>query len=168
MMHFTMSDYLLSFAEELRSARKGLCLSRDELAEMAGLHPNTIAVAERGNRDLNTITQTRIFAALGCREIGLNDGCLYLLTGNEPSPREDLLHLNDPFIIRCIGDTIRQKRAELGLTLEEMSVMTGMHVNSLWNCEHGLVIPQGNTLVRIYQSLGITTLGACSRGLDLG
>lgn len=167
MMKFKMSDYLLSIAEELRTARKNLDLSREKLAEMTGLHPNTIAIAERGERDLNTITQTRIFAALGVREVRLSDGCLDLTFGEKPLIRQDLLELSSPFVIRCIGEFIRHRRIELELTLEEMSVLSGLHMNSLWNCENGLVIPQGNTLVRIYQSLEISHLGACSRGLDL-
>ncbi len=162
-----MHEYLASLAGDVRRIRKLYGFSREELAERAGLHPNTVAVAERGERDLNTISQTRLFAALGCREIRLCDGCLDISFSEECCIRGDLLALDEPFIIRCIGETVRRRRIALDLSLEELSSLTGLHLNSLWNCEKGLVIPKGNTLVRLYLALGTQWVEAESRGLNL-
>ncbi len=149
------NDYLLSFAEEIRKARRYAGYSREKLAEQAGVHPNTIALAERAERDLNIISQTRILAALGCRKVSLCDGCLDLTFSEEWCERDDLLALNDSFIISCIGETLRRKRNALGMTLEDLSSKTHLHINSLWNSENGLVIPKGNTLFKLYDALGI-------------
>jgi len=162
-----LKNYLSSFAGDIRRIRKFYGFSREELAERAGIHPNTVAVAERGERDLNTITQTRLFAALGCREVRLCDGCLDLSFAEQFCCRADILALDEPYIIRCIGEMVRRKRLALDLTLEDLASLTGLHLNSLWNCENGLVIPKGNTLVRLYQALGIRGVEAECGGLNL-
>ncbi len=159
-------DYLLSFASDVRRIRREYGFSCEELAERAGIHPNTVAVAERAERDLNTITQTRIFAALGCREVRLSNRYLDLSFSEEFCARSDLLALDEPFIIRCIGETVRKKRQSSGLTLQEVSNLTCLHINSLWNCENGLVIPKEYTLVRLYNALGIQSVEAESSGLN--
>ncbi len=162
-----LNEYLSSFGSDIRRIRRYQGISLEGLAERAGVHPNTIAVAERAERDLNIISQTRIFAALGCKEVRICEGYLDLSFSEECSTRGDLLGLDVSFIIRCIGENVRMKRIELGLTLEELSSITGIHLNSLWNCENGLVVPKGHTLVRLYQALGINCVKAESRGLNL-
>ena len=162
-------DYLQSFARQIQRARKERGLSREELAEKAAVHPNTIGVAERAERDLNVLTQTRILAVLGCGEMRIYDDVYFACTGDGvPSPtRTDILAMRDAQIIRDIGKAIRDRRLVMDLRLEDVAQMAGLHINSVWNCERGLVVPDGNTVFRLYRVLGVSRLVAGERGLRL-
>jgi len=169
MLDPSTSEYLKSFASQIKQARSALRFSREELAEKAALHPNTIGIAERAERDLSVVTQTRILAVLGCEELRLRDN-VYVVrfgAGSSSAIRADILALKDAHIVRDIGTSIRARRIKLGLRLEDVSKKTGLHKNSVWNCEQGLVVPDGNTVFRLYRALGVSQLVAGGWGIAM-
>jgi len=162
-------EYLQSFAEQIKHARAAFRLSREDLAERAEVHPNTIGIAERAERDLNVLTQTRILAVLGCQEMRLRGNVYEARFGAEPLrvERSDIMALKDAVIVRDIGASMRARRLELGLSLEDVARASGIHRNSVWNCERGLVVPDGNTVFRLYRALAVSKLVAGGWGITL-
>lgn len=162
--------FLRAFARQIRGARKDLGFSREELAERAAVHPNTLGIAERADRDLNALTQTRILAALGCSFISLRLDSYDIHFGDASlrPTREDILGMHDSSIVGYIGAAIRERRQALGLRIVDVSDRAGLHPNSVWNCEMGLVCPEGCTLFRIYRALGAGELIAGAEGMRLG
>lgn len=161
--------YLRHFADDLRSERLQRGLSREQLAERAGVHPNTIGVFERGERDISILSQIRILSALGCTDMLIEDDRYVLHFGGEKerAERTDLLAMPDSSLIRCIGEAIRTRRRQLGFRLEDLADMSDLHLNTVWNCERGLVVPDGYTIYRIYRSLGVSRLTTRKNYLSL-
>jgi transcriptional regulator with XRE-family HTH domain len=56
---------LKKFGEQVRKLRKVRDLSQEDLAELAGLHPNYIGGIERGERNLALLNILRLAKALG-------------------------------------------------------------------------------------------------------
>ena len=56
---------LKKFGEQVRKLRKVRDLSQEDLAELAGLHPNYIGGIERGERNLAFLNILRLAKALG-------------------------------------------------------------------------------------------------------
>lgn len=162
--------FLRAFARQIGGARSDLRLSREELAELAAIHPNTVGIAERADRDLNALTQTRILAALGCAYISLADDRydIHFQDASLRPTRDDILGMHDSSIVRYIGAAIRERRQALGLRIADVSARAGLHPNSVWNCEMGLVCPAGCTLFRIYRALDAGKLVAGAEGMRLG
>lgn len=162
-------EYLHSLAVQIRHARSAYRFSQEELADRAAVHLNTVGIAERAERDLNVLTQTRILAVLGCEEIQLRGDAYRVRFGAEPSSamRKDIMALQDAYIVRNIGASIRERRIALRLSLGDVARKTGLHRNSVWNCEQGLVIPDGNTVFRLYRALGVSRLVAGDWGITL-
>lgn len=150
--------FLRSFAFETKQARLFWGLSRDELAEYAGLHVNTIGMMERGDRDLNSLSQTRILMALGCDEVQLDfDGLHFSIRSFGPSIcNEGLLGLPASEIARGMGADIHTLRLAQGLCLADIARKADLHLNTVWNCELGLVSPTGYSWYRILQALGVS------------
>lgn len=149
--------FLRSLGEQLFEVRRYFGISREDLSFFSGVHPNTLGHLERGDRDAALDSNTRAFMALGVNNIHLVRGDL-TLTFN----RDHLLGLREypdiSFQVYIIGQLIRNQRVSLGLTLEELSRMTSLHINTLWNIEQGLVAPRGGHLYAIYEALEIHTL----------
>lgn len=153
--------YLESLAEIVRERRKYCGFSREELAVISSLHQNTISILERADHDMSIVSLIKIVSALGCvglqleensYSIKFNDSCTSLV------PRKDLLSMHNSELIRKIGLAVRKRREDLFIKLEDVADSTGAHLNTVWNCEKGLVVPTGFTLYRIYNSLGIKHL----------
>lgn len=163
------TSFLGTSGAELRRARLARGLSREDLAELCGLHPNTIGIAERGDRDLGCLAQTRIFLSLGCVSLHVcPDGTFPDLATAEGSGLCSFLRqLPYPMIARLIGEAIRGRRETLGLSLDETAALAGLHRNTVWNIERGLVVASSMSLYRIYLSLGVSDLLPTSNDLHL-
>ena len=166
-MRFDAAVFLEASGEEFRRVRIERGLSRETLAERAGVHPNTIGVAERGDRDLAAITQTRFLLALGCERLALSTEGVIAVLGDERAGLEHFRTLRDPAFARLIGVAIRTRRLSFGLSLDEVALEAGLHRNTLWNIERGLVLAGGLNLYRIYLSLGVRALVPSGEGLSL-
>lgn len=164
---FKESDFLRETGLEFRQARLLRGLSREALAEAAGVHTNTVAAFERGERDVNSATQCWILASLGCRTLILEDSVYRIVLGLGPEdyPRSDIQRMPYATIIDMMGRSIRELRAEAGLSLEHLSGAAGVHLNTLWNIERGLVCPMSAHVYRIYRALGVTAVTPGPEGI---
>jgi transcriptional regulator with XRE-family HTH domain len=169
MPRFDARAFLKGCGAEFKRARLARGLSRERLAELAGVHPNTVGVAERGDRDLSGINETRILLALGCERLVIEPRRVLVVLGASPPPAafEALRSLPDPVIALHIGNAIRERRASLGLSLEEASAAAFLHRNTLWNIERGLVVAGGLSLYRAYLALGVRALVPFADRLEL-
>jgi transcriptional regulator with XRE-family HTH domain len=163
------AGFLASCGAEIRRARLARGLSRDELAERCGLHPNTIGIAERGDRDVSCFAQTRMLLTLGCVQLRLErEGIIPSLSEDPDSPFCVFLRsLPPPLVASRIGDAIRARRGILDLSLEEAAGRAGIHRNTLWNIERGFVAAGSLSLYRVYLSLGVEDLLPSAEDLAL-
>lgn len=155
MRDLAFSFYLRAFAAETRRARAERGYSRAELARRAGLHENILGALERGERDLNCITQTRLLAALGCDGVHVGaEGVRFSLSGISGGVRGvQLLEAPAAAVVQAMGASIRARRTELRFSLEDVARSAGIHRNTIWNFEQGLVVPQGYTVFALFRAL---------------
>lgn len=160
---------LANNGREIARARCLRGLSRRELAELAGIHNNTIACIERGERDINGLTQARIFATLGFYGIEVKPDRHIILLDH----KRDLQYHRDMFAtpdsrkIHVAGDAIFARRIALQMSLETLASIAGLHRNTVWNLEQGLVNPGGLTMHRIYRALGVSLVIATPTEMTL-
>jgi transcriptional regulator with XRE-family HTH domain len=67
------------------------------------------------------------------------------------------LKKTDPDLKRVIGENIRRFRKREGLSQHELSIRSGIHRTEISLLERGLRNPRADTLIRISQSLKVTT-----------
>ncbi len=153
----------------MRRARLARGWSREALAERAGLHCNTVGIAERGDRDLSSISETRILLALGCERLCITrEGFAPVLCANPDDARIlSIRALPDAVVARYIGTAIRKRRVALGLSLDDVAARATLHRNTLWNIERGFVLASSLSLYRIYLVLGTSALVPCAERLEL-
>lgn len=159
--------FRLSFARELRRARARRGLTRPGLAARAAVHPNTLAAAERGERDLGCLAQTKILAALGCPAIRIAEGGIELDLDGGPFDKEAVLRLPDPRVAAFMGGAVRARREAAGLSIPALARAAGVHKNTVWYLEKGLVCPTGSTIFRILKALGVSRARALPTGMEL-
>ena len=167
--YFLAQDCLSNCGQALFNIRKHLGYSRQQTADLSRLHVNTIGHIERGSKDVNIITQTRLFAAFGCTAVKIVPGNISLDCdfNSMEQIRSQLLSIPNPQIISLIGSAIRKIRSELGCSIKEIAKKANIHPNSLWNIENGLVICSFLTLYRIYSSLGVSRIYLSNTGITL-
>jgi transcriptional regulator with XRE-family HTH domain len=56
---------------------------------------------------------------------------------------------------RLIGETIRNKRIQSKITLNDLSILTGLNATNLHRIENGYGNPTISTIERIYRVLGL-------------
>lgn len=157
--------YARAFGSELRAARRAAGLSTEAAADIAGLHPNTVSGAELGRVNLSLVSVARLMAALGSPGFSLGDDGFALTHG--PAPLRAVIDLPASAIVAMTGFTVRQERQRLGATLDELAARAGIHRNSLWNLETGLVVPTAYGLFRVHRALGIIALAGTATGLEV-
>jgi transcriptional regulator with XRE-family HTH domain len=153
--NLSFSGYMQAFAAETRRARKERGFSREELARRARVHENTIGMLERGERDLSCISQTRLLAALGCDGLHIDsDGVSFSLGSPFALPRWFwLLDAQPAAVVELMGASIRERRKALGFSIEALAGKAGIHRNSVWNFEKGLVAPNGYSVFALFRAL---------------
>ncbi|HQO66435.1 MAG TPA: helix-turn-helix transcriptional regulator [Spirochaetales bacterium] len=157
---FDEDSYLRACGAEFRRVRLERGLSREALAELSGVHLNTIGAVERGDHDINGSTKCRLLAALGCKSLRMTEHCDEIVLHDDPGcfPRADIQAMPESLVVRIIGQTMRQRRENAGLTLEQVAAAAGLHLNTLWNIERGLVSPMGIHIHRVYRALGVSVV----------
>jgi len=157
---FDDKTYLKATGAEFLQARLSRGLSREALAERSGVHVNTIGALERGERDVNSTTKCWILAALGCRSLVMEDHVDRILLHEDPAsfPRADIQTMPDSIVVRIIGQALRDRRESLNATMGLVALRAGVHENTLWNIERGLVSATGIHLHRIYRALGVSVV----------
>lgn len=92
------------------------------------------------------------------------------LTGGENGPiLFSMRRADEGFgaMLREAGAMIASMRKAEGLSQGELSGEAGIHLNTLWNLEKGLVAPSVSTMYRLYRALGILKVESSSGELRL-
>lgn len=164
------SAFLVEQGKEVQSKRLARDLSILELSRMIGVHRNTITAIEQGKHDYSSLISTNLFSALGARAVYITRNAELLELAADSATFEqtrDIIKMRPANQIMIIGKQIRQYRHSQNLTLAEAAAHCGLHPNSLWNLEHGLVVPSMFTLHRLYYCMGVQKLTACYDSLQL-
>jgi len=160
-------DVLRCSGAYITSIRRSAGLSRDDLADLAGLHANTIANIERGSCDPSVLAISQIYVRLGCSGVHIEGDGFY---PEPPSPGVEgprYLGLDVPSaqMALVMGARVRERRESIGCSLDELSGESGVHANTIWNFEHGLVAPSLSTTYKIYKALGVSLVAGCEDGI---
>lgn len=142
-------------------------LSQWDLADLAGVHVNTVSNLELGLTDPSTTLYSLVLVALKCPGITI---CEYGFPPLDPLsdfPGLSDIMLSKPRIVSEIGTRVRDRRADLGLTLRETARAAGIHHNTLWNLENGLVVPSISTMYRLFRAIGFDRVESRSGGIDM-
>lgn len=142
---------------QLAELRRSAGLSQAELAERAGIHTNTVSNIERAIGDPSVLAMSLIQVHLGSSGVLVeSDGFITLPPGcSDPDCTFPASALAPSRMMNVMGDCLRSRRRGLGLTLEELASETGLHLNTIWNFERGLVVPSVTTVWSLYRRLGV-------------
>lgn len=160
---------LEAFGSRIAVIRKLHGLSRLEMADIAGLHVNTVVNLERGFVDGSILAVSLLILNLGCEGVAVTG------SGFEPIvPAANRignvfpgLTTNKALMAAEIGEVVRRRRLDLGATLEQIASRAGIHRNTLSNVEKGLVAPSIATTYRIYRSLDVSCVSGSNSGIRL-
>jgi transcriptional regulator with XRE-family HTH domain len=147
--------------------RKTEGLSQSELAELTGLHPNSITNAERGVVDPSILLTSLIFLRLRCLGVAVNEEGFYPIPspdarGGLPFPNLDICKAA---MISEMGRRVVERRHALGLSIRDLAEESGVHPNTVWNFEKGLVAPSTSTTYGIYRALGVSRVVGTEEGI---
>jgi transcriptional regulator with XRE-family HTH domain len=159
---------LRSSGSELAILRRSEGLSQFELAEITGLHKNTIANVERGTGDASILAVSLMQVHLRATGVLIEaDGFMVCppLAGTHDYPFPQLI-VPPSMMIRGMGLGSCLRRLELGLSLRELAAICRLHPNTIWNFERGLVAPSTSTTFRIFRGLEIRKVCGSGKGLD--
>jgi transcriptional regulator with XRE-family HTH domain len=164
-----LKEMLRAFGREMAAQRRRCGLTQGALAERTGLSVNTIGNVERGALDPTVTVVALMQVHLGCPGLELRGGKFIPLASPLPAGPIPFPNLARPpaDIAVTVGNTIRDRRQKRGLTMEDLTADSGVHLNTLWNVEHGLVAPTISTLYRIYRSLGVRRVVGTPSGIEL-
>lgn len=143
-------------------------LTQEELAEVAQVHPNTVSNLERAVGSASLPLLSSMLVHLGCRGLTLDAYGFHPIPGNEPHPFYPTLVQAPPTMLRIIGQHFLARRRACGLTLAEASRIAGLHPNTIWNLEHGLVAPSATTAFLLARALEIAIIGGTPEGIRMG
>lgn len=162
-------ESLEDFGSRIADIRKLCGLSQMDLAERVGIHVNTVANVERGEVDASILAVSVMLIELGCEGVmvGEEGFAPVFCESIRPARAFPGLPTNRAVMAAIIGNEIRQRRLGLDLSIEEISERAGIHKNTLWNLERGLVAPSFSTTYRIYRSLSVVGVVGSNDGISL-
>jgi transcriptional regulator with XRE-family HTH domain len=161
---------LRSSGSAIASIRKAEGYSQAQLAELTGVHPNTVANIERGLVDPSVMCLNYIYIQLRCLGIDVRDGGFSPIAPlpDDPSlPFPNLANISPGDMISVMGNRVVERRKAMGLSLKDLAGEAGVHPNTLWNFENGLVIPSASTIYSVYKALGVEQVLGCGDGIML-
>jgi transcriptional regulator with XRE-family HTH domain len=149
--------------------RKTQGFSQSDLADKACVHVNTVSNLELGLSDPSTTVYSLILIALRCPGIEIRESGFAPISplAGASVPSLPAFMLQKPRIVYEIGERVRRRRLDLGLTLRDTAGEAGIHYNTLWNLENGLVAPAISTMYRLYRTIGIDRVESFSGGIHL-
>jgi transcriptional regulator with XRE-family HTH domain len=142
---------------ELGAFRRERGLSQEELAELAGMSPNSVGVIERGHRVFQVLAISSLYLVLESAGIIVDKGGFVPVRDRPEGARmrAEASPLRSPSIVSLMGAAVRTARKAEGLSLAALAASAQMHPNSLFNFEKGLVVPGICPYYRLLRSLGM-------------
>ncbi|MCE1229648.1 MAG: transcriptional regulator [Firmicutes bacterium] len=164
-----MQKMLRAFGQRLAVLRKDQGMTQPDLAFATGLSLNTISNVERGLHDPSVLTASLIQVHLGSPGLELSDDGFLPVASTLPPGKLPFPNLVEPLpvMILNIGAVIQKRRQSMGLTQESLSRISGVHLNTLWNLERGLVVPSISTMFRLLRSLNVRQVRGTLDGIVL-
>jgi transcriptional regulator with XRE-family HTH domain len=151
----------------IASLRKAEGYSQAQLAELAGVHQNTITNIERGAVDPSVMCLNYIYLRLRCKGIEVFDEgfCPIPALDAKELPFPKLMDVSPGIMISVMGKLVVEWRKAKGLSLKDLAGESGVHVNTIWNFENGLVVPSTSTIYSIYKTLKISQVIGSESGI---
>jgi len=152
---------------ELETLRRSQGLSRPDLAELTGLHKNTIANVERGIGDCSILAMSLIQIHLRASGVDVGKEGFLLCpppSGDSSYPYPDLV-IPPSAMISEMGRHVRLLRIERGMSISKLAEVACVHRNTVWNFERGLAAPSATTVYSVYRRLGVQWVGGSDDGL---
>jgi DNA-binding XRE family transcriptional regulator len=149
-----------SVGDAIRQRRSECGLSREDLAHLSSLHPNSIGRIERGESDASVVLLSFLYFHLQCSGVQLEKEGIFPVrhSGVSVASLPEVSALRPPSLVRLMGEVARGRRGVCGMTLTETASCAGIHLNSLWNFETGLVCPSVTTYFRILRTLEVKSV----------
>lgn len=122
----------MSFSEKLRSLREAYKLSQTQLAKKVGVSQSSIGYWERGEK---VPSADSVYKIANFFKVDISE----LLQPDEP----------DTCSTTLLCDNIKRLRKQKGLSIGELSKLTGIPEITLSHYESGLMTPKGNNIVRL-------------------
>lgn len=144
----------------LAGLRRARALSRERAAELSGMHPNSLAELERGQADASCRMPTALCPVLGCAAVLVEPEGFGFIPDSEPGypASRPVAGRVAPAIASATGESVAALRRSLGLSLRELASISGVHRNTIWNLERGLVSIGMVSFHRICRALGVIRL----------
>jgi transcriptional regulator with XRE-family HTH domain len=143
---------------EIAALRRSQGMSQADLAELSGLHYNSLGRIERGECDPSIVLLSYLYFQLDSASVAIDrygvvpvheDGC-------DIAGLPEIAGMRPPEMIRRLGAAIRIRRKAMDQTLQDTAGLSGVHLNSLWNLENGLVCPTLLTYYHILRALDVS------------
>lgn len=150
---------------ELAALRRHRGLSQADLAELTGLHKNTIANIEKGTADASVLAMSLMQIHLRASGVFVERDCFVPCPDEGPEYPYPNLVVPPAIMARVMGSSIRLRRLERKTSLASLAEATGLHCNTIWNFEHGLVASSVSTTYLLFRALGVTWVGGSSEGI---
>jgi transcriptional regulator with XRE-family HTH domain len=153
--------------EKLRGLQEGKFLSHRELATRAGVSPTTVLNLEAGKGEPQRRTIRKLAQALGVDTAELVEYPYILPSGSEDIQyhvflvfREFTKYNNAWWYIprtggRMIGERVRRKREQIGLTGAQLAERAGMAPSAVSQIETGRRSPSATSVMKLAEALGV-------------
>jgi transcriptional regulator with XRE-family HTH domain len=153
----TDSSVLRFIGSELSACRRERGLSQETLAELARISADSVGRIERGHRDFGMLAISKLYLLLECGGIDVTEEGFLPLRDRAAGARirRETAGFRPPHMLGAMGLAVRDERVAKGLSLARLAVLAGVHANTVWNFEKGLVVPGICTYFRLLRSLDI-------------
>jgi transcriptional regulator with XRE-family HTH domain len=144
---------LISLGTMIREQRRAAGHSQEHLAELAGLHRNSLNAIERGSQDAEAVSLTNTIQVLGILAFKLDyeTGSVRCTAVGPPG------HPVDPAIYaRALGRGLRQLRMAAAVSRERLATACGIHRNTIERIENARCRVTLPTLIALYRHFGVT------------
>ncbi len=145
---------------EIAAKRRERGLTQEDLSWVSGIHRTTVSLIERGACDASVNTLSYLYFQLDCTGVVVDRlGIVPELEGRAPTPPHALTGLSAAAMVYILGNLVRARRSLMGLRLGEVARISGLHLNSVWNFEKGLVCPTISSYFRVLRALEVSRVG---------
>lgn len=147
------SDSASEIGERVKQARLSLDLTQAKFGAGIGLKQNSIALIERGDRNLSNQAIISICREYGISENWLRTGKGKMMSGNYEE--SDIVAMFENNLSSGIENRIKQVRIDCGLSQADMAATLNLSENFVWMLENGKRVPGNRTIADICSAFGI-------------